>query len=162
MRGHHRVRGVVCVKREEPKRSRPAWAVEDIIMKTTIVLGMAAVAFTLVACGAGDEEKTESSQDSLSAACITGIKAPPGSPAYRAELEKCLDGAGDVGGWGGGVPGGGQGGWGGQGGGQSCSSGISCVNGACTCTSGPAKGQACDGTTATGANSCSVLCKSCN
>lgn len=173
MRGHHRVRGVVCVKRKERKRSRPAWAVEDIIMKTTMVLGMAAVAFTLVACGAGDEEKTESSQDSLSASCITGIKAPPGSPAYQAELQKCLEGAGDVGGgWGGGVPGGGQGGddgddgwggWGGgQGGGQSCTSGISCVNGACTCTSGPAKGQACDGTTATGANSCSVLCKSCN
>ena len=38
----------------------------------------------------------------------------------------------------------------GWGGGQGCTSGIACVNGSCTCTSGPAKGQACDGATATG------------
>ena len=141
----------------------PTWAVEDIIMKTAMALGMAAVAFTLVACGA-EEEETGSSNDALSAACIQGIQAPAGSPAWKDELNECLsEGAGGGGGQGGGVPGGGWGGWGGgQGGGQSCSSGISCVNGACTCSSGPAKGQACDGTTATGASSCSVVCRSCN
>ncbi len=136
------------------------------MMKTAMVLGVAVLAFNVVACGSGEEEKTGSSDDKLSASCITQIKAPPGSAAYRAELEKCL---GDVGGgWGGGGADDqdgddGQDGddWGGQGG-QTCTSGIQCINGACECTSGPAKGQACDGTTATGANSCSVLCRSCN
>ena len=129
------------------------------MIKTTVALGMAALAFTLVACGAGDEETTSSSSDSLSASCISQIQAPPGSPAWRDALNQCLAGAGDVGGGGqnGGAPGGG---WGGQS--QSCSSGISCVNGSCTCTSGAAKGQACDGTTATGPSSCSVVCRSCN
>ena len=135
------------------------------MIKTATVLGMALVAFTLVACGAEDEEKTDSSSDSLSASCITQIQAPPGSAAWRAALDACLAGAGDVGGGGGGggVPGGGWGGWGGQGGGgQSCTQGTQCINGSCSCTSGPAKGQACDGTTVSNPNSCSVLCKSCN
>jgi hypothetical protein len=74
-------------------------------------------------------------------------------------------GGGAPGGWD--LPGGGTGGWdlpsggGGQSQGQSCTNSVQCVNGACTCGDGPAKGQSCDGAAASGANSCNVLCHFC-
>ena len=133
-------------------------------MNKTMVLGFAAImTLGLVACAGEEEEKTSSSSDELSAGCITGITARPGSPEWRAELNKCLnDGAttpaptptptrpppGDV-------PGSGNGG------GQSCSTSVQCINGSCTCGSGPNQGASCDGTKGSGAGSCSEVCSVC-
>jgi hypothetical protein len=140
-------------------------------MKTAMALGLSAAMFILVGCG-GAEEKTASNSDQLSAGCFSSIEAPPGSAAWRAELDACLADADDV-------PGGGEpadpddgegfpgqpgepGDDGAGAGGGGCVSGISCTNGSCTCSAGANKGAACDGTKATGADSCSVLCNSCS
>lgn len=36
---------------------------------------------------------------------------------------------------------------------------VHCVNGACKCAAGPQAGKSCDGTTKTGPNACSVVCR---
>ncbi len=109
------------------------------------------------ACTAGstDEGKTdnvESSSDALSASCLSRISERPGTAEWRAALDECIAEARAEGG-GAATPS--------AGGGQSCSISTSCINGACTCGSGPAQGQSCDGSVATGAESCSVKCRYC-
>lgn len=44
---------------------------------------------------------------------------------------------------------------------QSCSTSISCINGACTCGSGPNEGKSCEGKLGS-ANSCSTICSTCS
>ena len=99
----------------------------------------------------------------LSSACVQGIQAPYGTQAWRDALQACIDEARasrpaappseptlD--------PRPAQG----TSTGQSCSSSIQCINGACTCGAGPNKGASCDGRTPTGAESCSVKCRTCS
>jgi hypothetical protein len=122
-------------------------------MKTSMILGVTAVAMAMatVACGGADQtEKTGQTEDHYDVKCVQNIPAPVGSPAWREALQSCI-----------GSYGGGAGGGGGGGGGQSCSSSTSCTNGSCTCGSGPNKGQACDGALPSGATSCSDLCRHC-
>lgn len=127
-------------------------------MKTLITFAMAALTMTMVACTAeGPTEETGQTEDHYDVACVSNIKAPAGSPQWRTELQSCLAGYGAGGGGGGGTATPGPVG----GGGQSCSQGTQCINGSCSCTSGPNKGQACDGRTVSNASSCSVLCRFC-
>jgi len=121
----------------------------EVMMKMAIAMGLlGTAAFFLGACSAdtAPEERRETTSN-LSSSCLSKIKDPVGSPAWKKAFNACL--AEDNGGAAGG-------------GGKSCSSSISCVNGSCTCGGGANKGAACDGTKKTGADSCSVLCSTCS
>ncbi|MDB4938705.1 MAG: hypothetical protein JWP87_5677 [Labilithrix sp.] len=127
-------------------------------MNTATMLGLAAavMAMATAACSADTtDEKTGKTEDHFDVACVRNIQAPTGSPAWRDALQACLSdvGAGGGGGYTPPAPGGG--------GGESCSISTSCVNGSCTCGSGPNEGAACDGAIVTGASACSVLCHYC-
>lgn len=106
-----------------------------------------------MACSAesteSEQDAVETSSDALSAGCFSRSAAPVGSPEWRAAFESCLAEAQAAGG--GAAPSGGQ----------SCSVSTQCINGACTCGSGPSRGASCDGRSTTGAESCSVKCRSC-
>ena len=149
-----------------PSRSQGSllWRNGQIMNKSLVLGTLSAFTFCLFACGdSAPEEKTGSNSEELNANCVRSIKGAPGSAQWRAELDKCLQegrtpttppapapGGGDDGDDG--APGGG---------GQSCSTSIQCINGTCSCGSGANKGKTCDGTTATGANACSVVCADC-
>jgi hypothetical protein len=141
-------------------------------MKKAIALGLTALAFVLGACGGSEDEKTESSTDKLSMACMQAIN--PNTPDLWNEFQRCIDAPDDFFG---------PNGFPGQqnpqpnpgankpgpnvpqqpnfpGGGGGCSVSVSCVNGSCTCGSGPKQGTHCDGSQLSGANSCNVVCRS--
>jgi hypothetical protein len=140
-------------------------------MNKATMLGLAMAAITLAACTAssGPEESTGTTEDHFDALCVNKIKAQPGSSAWFTELQKCVadyqaGGAGTV------TPAptapapttpapapGGTA----KPGGKSCSLATSCINGTCTCGSGPNKGATCNGAVVTGPTACSVLCLSC-
>lgn len=42
-----------------------------------------------------------------------------------------------------------------------CRTALTCTDGRCTCTAGPNAGRSCNGSSASGASSCSSLCTSC-
>jgi hypothetical protein len=133
-------------------------------MKTSMILGVTAVAVAMamatVACSGADAptEKTSQTEDHYDVNCVQSIQAPAGSPAWREQLQSCIGSYGGGGGAPATTPAPGAGG---AGGGQSCSISTSCINGSCTCGSGPNKGQACDGALPSGATSCSDLCRHC-
>jgi hypothetical protein len=121
-------------------------------MNTAMTLAMAALTITMVACAAeAPTEQTGKTEDHYDVACVSNIHEPAGSPAWSAKLQECLAGYGASG----------AGAGAGASGGQSCTQSTSCVNGSCTCGAGPNEGQACDGSQASGATSCSELCHFC-
>jgi hypothetical protein len=152
-------------------------------MKHVMTLTFAALSFlpTLVACSSDpppSEPKGSTSSHLSVSDCMQGIQAPIGSAEWQAEIRQCAQAQADEAKQTGGahtpstpnvpdvpatpptpsipdVPSGD-----GSGQGQSCTSGIQCINGNCSCTSGPNKGQSCDGAS-TGPDGCSAICNYC-
>ena len=123
----------------------------------SFIVGSLAIA--LVGCaGEAADEGIESDTSGLDKGCVDKIQAKVGSPAWKAALEACVAEAKAGGGAGGQAGKPGQSQQGSSSSAKGCSVAVQCNNGACQCSAGPKKGTACDGKSATGANSCSVVC----
>ncbi len=123
-------------------------------LKTVVAAAVAALAFACEPAAPKPEPELATSARALATqSCLDQLLSTDGggpqlgTPAWATALEACIQQL--IAQWDGGFPSGGDGGS------SACVAGFSCVNGACSCTSGAKAGQTCQQAT------CATDCKSC-